>query len=206
MKKFFLVPATILSVASLAGNASGSVITTTFGPFVTGGAAPFDEATSVNLESDGVNAIVATPDLAFQATGAGVGIQSTGEGPSGTPGVDITNGETWSLTFDQGGTLDNLQITLIPLGSAGFNTDLDLTFTTASSSSTVTVTTGTSTTNDLIVPVGLSFDANEVITITREDAVPAYRFEAITVTVPEPGSLALAGLGGATMLLRRRKA
>lgn len=152
-----------------------------------------------------VNASAAGGDLNSLSTSFGV----DGPASSATDDSDqIDNALGESITFEfvfPGLTVSILSIDFVSVGSANAGDAVFFAINAGSTTKLETGVTGFSGGTDLYTPVTpISLSSGDTLTITAEDVAG---IEGFTLDViPEPGTLALVGLGGLTMLARRRQA
>ncbi|MEM8782088.1 MAG: PEP-CTERM sorting domain-containing protein [Planctomycetota bacterium] len=164
-----------------------------------------DGTASFAIVEDTTTLTLATvaPGALFEITPTGTGIDSA----AGDSSLNVDAGEEFTLSFDAAGTLDSIDILSLANGTGG---DITITFTSSAagvSPVSVPLTIANGADDGVVVPVGLAFSSGDVITVSlsNSDVNDDFRLEAVTATVPEPGSLALGLAGGAAMLYRRRK-
>ncbi|MEM7626366.1 MAG: PEP-CTERM sorting domain-containing protein [Planctomycetota bacterium] len=169
-----------------------------------------DNSNSFDITEDGTTLTLATTvagDI-FNITTTGTGIEG-GVGNLGDSDFNLEKGEDFTLSFSSAGTLDSITIQTLALQPTPDT--LQITFTNTDSGAAAVV-------QDLaisggaeagvVVSVGLSFDIGESITVAITNPVSVdsdLRLQAVTATIPEPGSMVLSLSGAALMLFRRRK-
>lgn len=195
---------------ALGGPASASIIFSNglTGPADTG----IDDSTSFEITEDGTTLTLATAaGSMFNITTTGTGIDTDPAGNNGSDqAFNIDAGEDFTLSFDAGGTLDELSV--LTLANGGSPGSLTVTFTNVTASTTPVVTvvpiSGGANAGVVVDAGDLAFSAGDIINVALSNPSSDnddFRIETVTATIPEPGSMALAFSGTGLLLLRRRK-
>ncbi|MEM8781856.1 MAG: PEP-CTERM sorting domain-containing protein [Planctomycetota bacterium] len=208
MKKEYAFAAASVLVAAAS---SASPFTVVFDDFNTGSGGTFiDNEQSGTDTVDGVTLTIATvnPASTFESTSSGTGIDIDGDGFGASNALEVEDGEDFTISFDADGTLDQFVGFQFPGTSTVTFTNL----TTNASVSTTLIEDDNAGQTTNVFDTSLAFSSGDVISITNDvdtfgtNPNDGYRFNSFTITVPEPGSLALFGLGSGLIVLRRRSA
>ncbi|MEO1235875.1 MAG: PEP-CTERM sorting domain-containing protein [Planctomycetota bacterium] len=168
-----------------------------------------DNSSSFEITVDDTTLTLATTVVGdiFNITATGTGI----EGGAANLGDNIFNteaGEVFTLSFDNDGTLDSIEIQTLALQSTPDTLSITFTNITAATAPVVqnlSISGGAE--SNVSVPVDLLFSSGDLITveITNGPSVDSdFRLESVTATIPEPGTMVLSALGVGLMLFRRR--
>ncbi|MEM8875335.1 MAG: PEP-CTERM sorting domain-containing protein [Planctomycetota bacterium] len=206
MSKLTLTLAASAATLGLAGAVSAAPIV--FDDFNTGGGGTFidNQASGTTTVGDVTLSLAVTSSGTFESTSTGTGIDAPGGGDSP---LQVDGGESFSISFDVGGTLDEIVAFQFP----GTST---VTFTNSETGFSDEVTfieddNSGQTTN--VAALDLAFDAGDVINVTTVGTTVAglssgYRFNSFTITptpIPEPTSALAIAAGGLLLAARRRR-
>ena len=147
----------------------------------------------------------ATADEFWGINNQGIGVITDGVGGAAGRRVDGTIGESITFSFDQ-----DVDLTSLRLGSfqtTGGGANVDVVTVTPDGGATITFTSDATNAPTTDRSLGGVFVAagTDIVFTTTSSAASGVLFNEITVeTIPEPGSLALLGLGGLLIARRRR--